>query len=65
VIEQAPYKNGTGRVTAIEDLEKYKECTLGNYSISSQTIYGSQIEPIQRGNLGAFHGRAYKVIPIV
>ena len=64
VIAQALYENGSGRVTAMEDLQKYYDALQAIIPRSSVPSYRpAAARPSHQVHYGPFRGKAYQSIP--
>lgn len=63
VIAQALYENGSGRVTAMEDLLKYRDALLEIIPPYLAPFIDLHLSPSSQVHWGPFRGRAYERIP--
>lgn len=63
VIAQALSENGGGRVTAMEDLERYHKALLDIIPERLRPFIDLQLSPSHQVHYGPFRGKAYQSIP--
>lgn len=63
VIAQALYENGSGRVTAMEDLQKYYDALNVIIPENLRPFIDLNLSPSHQVHWGPFRGRAYQSIP--
>ena len=63
VIAQALYENGSGRVTAMEDLQKYYDALQVIIPDHLRPHIDLQLSPSHQVHYGPFRGKAYQSIP--